>query len=167
MNRRDFLITTVAATTALALPTTISASTATATVRPIQQQGSSPFCLFATNAYICNADMWHVAAEYYRRNLPTFPNTILPYNENILALCSDLYGVAFHVADQWQWQQARDALNAGHQVVATGNGHALVLLSWGANGWITYLDSLHDGVQKMTVRDFWDWQDGWYWWRSS
>ena len=160
MNRRTFLTTAAALGATMLLDESVHATSAT-----IQDQGSSPFCLFAVNAHLCDADMWHLQATYFRRNLPTFPNTILPYNENVLSLCADLYGVSWHVADQWQWQQARDALNEGKRVAATGNGHALVLTAWQTNGWIRYLDSLRPfDTWRMTVREFWNWQDGWHWW---
>ena len=132
--------------------------------RLIQAQGSSPYCLFAVNAYLTDSDMWRLAAEYQRRGLPTWDG-LVPYNENVLALAVELHGGASRVAPQWDGTAVRDAVRAGIPVAVSGGGHALVLLRWNSAGRITFLDSLHaDSTRQMTDRAFWDWWDGWGWW---
>jgi hypothetical protein len=125
-----------------------------AQVKPIQDQGSSPYCLFAVNAYLINGDMWRIEADYHRRNLPSPPT-----NSTIFPLLSKKMGVAKH------WDSGAVQAQVQRQPVAvTGHGHAVVLLSW-RNGQITYLDSLHAGRSlTMTDRAFWAWWDGWGWW---
>lgn len=147
----------------LSLFSLVPASAATNT-RLIQAQGSSPYCLFAVNAYLTDSDMWGLAAEYQRRGLPTWDG-LVPYNENVLALAVELHGGASRVAPQWDSAAVRDAVKKGFPVAVSGGGHALVLLRWNSAGRITYLDSLHaESTRQMTDRAFWDWWDGWGWW---
>lgn len=141
----------------------IPGSAATAP-RPIQDQGSAPFCLFAVSAYLADLDMWTLAAEYYRRNMPTWPGSIIPYNENVLTVASDMGATSFHVFDQWDSQAARITVQSGRPVAASGSGHAIVLIGWNGAGRITYLDSLHaEQARTMRDREFWAWSDGYYW----
>lgn len=148
----------------LLLLTSFTPATAPTATRPIQDQGSAPYCLFAVNAYLVNADMWRLAAEYQRRDLPTWDG-LVPYNENVLALATELHGGVAHVAAQWDSNAVRDTVRAGIPVAVSGQGHALVLIRWSSAGRITYLDSLHaDAPRQMTDRAFWDWWDSWAWW---
>ena len=147
----------------LSLFSLVPASAATNT-RLIQAQGSSPYCLFAVNAYLTDSDMWRLAAEYQRRGLPTWDG-LVPYNENVLALAVELHGGTSRVAPQWNSATVRDTVRAGIPVAVSGGGHALVLIRWNSAGRITYLDSLHaDAPQQMRDTAFWDWWDGWGWW---
>ncbi len=126
----------------------------------IQDQGSSPYCLFAVTAYLINGDMWQLSADYYRRNLPTVDGRI-PLARPVI----DLAGETHPMIIGKHWDSATVQKQVQHQpVAATGQGHAIVLLSW-RNGKITYVDSLHaEKVQTMTDQAFWAWSDGWYWW---
>lgn len=142
----------------------VKARDVSAATRLIQDQGSSPFCLFAVNSYLVDGDMWLLTAEYYRYNLPTWDG-VTPYNENVLVLTTKLYGGVAHIANQWDSKTARDIIRSGIPVAVTGQGHAIVLLSWDSKGRITYVDSLHhEEIKSMKDIDFWKWSDGWYWW---
>lgn len=127
------------------------------TVRLIKDQGSSPYCLFAVNAYLINGDMWELERSYYQHQLP-----VTPTNTHIFTLLKER-GYTMTVPKQWKYEQAAAQVQF-QPVGASGHGHAIVLLSW-RNGKITYLDSLHaDTILTMTDSAFWAWSDGWYWW---
>lgn len=148
--------------TLISLLATLSSSTPG--TRLIQDQGSPAYCLFAVNAYLANVDMWATAAEYQRRGLPTFDDGLTPYNENVLALLTELHGTRFTVADQWDSDAIKTAVQRG-PVAVTGQGHALIIIAWNDAGRITYLDSLHaEAPRQMQDSVFWQWRDGWAWW---
>lgn len=138
-----------------------------AAVRPIQGQGSSPYCLFAVNAYLIGADMWRLEAEYHRRGLPVWPGTIIPHNDAILQLGAELYGVRWQVLPEGDWPAARAAVVAGHETAFTGQGHAIVVLRF-ERGRVFYVDSLRPGqVLSMSEAELRAWWDGWAWHRVS
>lgn len=132
--------------------------------RRIQDQGSSPYCLFAANAYLVSGDMWRLSAEYTRRDLPTFDG-LVPHNNPVQALATELYGGTIVSNAQWDSTTVQRQVVAGRPVAVSGSGHALVLLAWSSSGRITYVDSLHSGgPQQMQDTAFWKWWDGWGWW---
>lgn len=125
-----------------------------AQTRQIQSQGSSPYCLFAVNAYLTGQNMWDLESEYWRRNLPNPPT-----NATIFPLLSK----AMTYPKQWN-SDAVESQVQRQPVAVSGHGHAVVLMSW-RNGMITYLDSLHSGqIRIMKDKEFWGWWDGWGWW---
>lgn len=129
----------------------------------IQAQGSSPYCLFAVNAYLAGTDMWQLSAEYHRRNLPTWPGTVIPKNPQILDLASELYGTRWQVHAHNDWAAARAGVVAGRPTAFTGNGHAIVVIGW-QRGMVTYLDSLHpEQPQRQSEAALRAWWDGWAW----
>lgn len=134
---------------------------AEATDTEIQQQGSSPYCLFAATASITGLDMWRLEATYQQRNLPTVDG-VIPMARPVIDLAAQLAGKPITIAARWDTGAVQAAVQ-NRPVVVTGQGHALVLVSW-KGGKITYRDSLHPGLQTMTDQQFWVWQDGWAWW---
>lgn len=134
-----------------------------AALPPIQGQGSSPYCLFAVDAYLAGADMWQLEAEYHRRQLPTWPGTVVPKNPNILDLATELYGTRWQVQPYQDLAAARAAVVAGHPTAFTGHGHAIVVTGW-RRGVVSYLDSLHPGrTLTQSETDLTAWWDGWAW----
>jgi hypothetical protein len=134
-----------------------------ATTRPIQAQGSSPYCLFAVNAYLINQDMWQLAAEYHRRNLPTWPGTVVPQNSHMFALTSELYGTRWRTYRHYDFAAAKAGVRAGRPTAFSGNGHAIVVTGFN-HGTVTYLDSLHAGApQQQSETQLRAWWDGWAW----
>lgn len=139
-------------------------ATAWSGTRRIQAQGSSPYCLFAVNAYLVNGDMWRIAAEYQRREMPTIDG-LIPYNNDVQALATELHGGVIVSNTQWDSTSVQRQVVAGRPVAVSGSGHALVLIAWSSSGRITYLDSLRaDGPMQMQDQEFWSWWDGWGWW---
>jgi hypothetical protein len=142
----------------------VMAQPARSGARHIQDQGGSPYCLFAVNAYLVNGDMWRLSAEYYRRELPTFDG-LTPYNNDVQSLATEIYGGTIVSNAQWDTDIIRAMVKRGTPVAVSGSGHALVLISWSDSGRITYLDSLHSTApQQMQDAQFWKWWDGWGWW---
>jgi len=132
--------------------------------QPIQGQGSSPYCLFAVAGYLAGVDMWELETAYHRQNLPTLGLT--PTNTHIFTLLQESYDVTLKGAKHKDWPAAKAAVQAGTPVGASGQGHAVVLLTWNDQGTILYLDSLRPGVVlSMNEKQFRAWSDGWYWWR--
>jgi hypothetical protein len=130
---------------------------------PIQAQGSSPYCLFAVDAYLAGVDMWQLEAEYHRRQLPVWPGTVIPKNPNILELATALYGTRWQVQPYQDLAAARAAVVAGHPTAFTGQGHAIVVIGW-RRGVVTYLDSLHpERPQTQSEAALQAWWDGWAW----
>lgn len=131
-----------------------------AQVKPIQAQGSSPYCLFAVTANLYDGDMWALEAEYHRRKLPTTDGRI-PLARPIIDLAGAL-GHPMVIAARWDTATV-EATVQRQPVAVTGQGHAVVLTGW-KRGKITYLDSLHAGrTLTMTDQAFWAWWDGWAW----
>lgn len=131
--------------------------------RLIQDQGSSPYCLFAANAYLLGVDMWQLEAIYHRRNLPTWPGTVIPKNPDILNLATELYGTQWIVHPYNDFAAAKEGVRTGHSTVFTGNGHAIVVTGW-QNETVTYVDSLHPETPlTQSEAQLKAWWDGWAW----
>lgn len=139
--------------------TLFSSSPSTQVRSTIQDQGSSPFCLFSTAAYITNQDMWMLSVEYNRRNYPVY-NNATPHTDYLIRMISEKYPISY--IRQWDTDQTQSTVQI-KPVVVTGMGHAIVLVSW-KDGKIKYVDSLHSGNElSMTNHEFWKWWNGWGW----
>lgn len=140
----------------------IDISAAGAAGPSIQDQGSSPYCLFAATAYVTGLDMWRLEAAYQQRRLPTV-NGIIPSARPVIDLAAQLSGQKITIFRQWDTAAVQAAAQQ-QPVAVTGHGHALVLVGW-KNGRITYLDRLHaNSIHIMSDQEFWSWWDGWAWW---
>lgn len=128
----------------------------------IQDQGSSPYCLFAATAHIAGLDMWQLEATYHRRGFPTWDGAT-PYAASVIALAEEKSGRDIIVFERYDWWGLRYWLAQGRPVVLTGGGHALVALRI-EDSEIVYLDSLNPGEQRRSEADLRDgWWDGWAW----
>jgi hypothetical protein len=159
----DFLIALIAL---ICLATLLPGQASAATMRPIQGQGASSYCLFAVNANLAGGDLWGLADEYRRRGLPTWDGQT-PYNENVLALSTELYGAQWHIWGEGDWWEARWGVEQGYPTAYTGLGHAIVVVDF-VDGNVHYLDSLHpESVQVMSEAALQSWWDGWAWYNKS